>query len=150
MIEFARSDFVSLELFELNWRFTPDDTGAFSPDLLARIRPLTSERAADFAAFARSQCEEANQFGQTFPSDGEADVVRERLRALPPRSSESVLVSWDAQTALVTDWAVFVTLWDDFCYRSSDDVTIWPLDHSWVLCYRHYDIFQFTSAAPAV
>jgi hypothetical protein len=150
MIALASSDFVALDLFTLKWRFTPDRTGPLAPGLLARIRPLTTERAEDFAAFARSQCEKALPFGQTFRSDDAADIVRAQLRALSPAPSETVLVSWDAQTAVATDWEVFVALWDDFCYPASDDVTIWPLDQSWILCYRHHDIFQFSSSAPAV
>ena len=79
----------------------------------------------------------------TFRSDDAPSDVRERLRGLPPAPDERVLVLWDARTALVTEWAVFVESWDDFCYPSSDDVSVLPLVDDWVLCYRHYEVMQF-------
>ena len=150
MIEFAPSDFVSLDAFSLGWRFAPNRVGDLPVDVLLRIRPLTVGRAAAFAAFARTQCEEAAEFGMTLRSDDAPGAVREQLRALPPAAVAEVLISWDARTALVTDWQTFIAHWDDFCYPSSDNVTIWPLDASWTLCYRHYEIFQFSSRVQAV
>lgn len=150
MIEFAASDFVSLAEFPLGWRFVPDRVADLTADILARIRPLTASRAAAVAPVARMQCEEAAAFGVTLRSDDAPGTVREQLRGLPPAASTQVLISWDARAALVTDWGVFIAHWDDFCYPSSDDVTIWPLDASWTLCYRHYEIFQFNSRVRSV
>jgi hypothetical protein len=117
MIEFAESDFVTLDAFSLGWRFTPDRVGTLSTDTLRRIRPLTAERATDFARVGRAQCDEAARFGLTFRSDDSPGAVRERLRALPPAAATEILISWDAQTVVATDWATFITHWDDFCYR---------------------------------
>jgi hypothetical protein len=150
MIEFAPADFASLDAFALGWRFTPDRAGDLSPATLARIRPLTVDRAASFAKVARDMCEEAAQFGVTFRSDDSPGTVREQLAALPAAPAVGVLISWNARTAAVTDWALFLTHWDDFCYPSSDDVTIWPFDGAWTLCYRHYEIFQFQAAPRAI
>jgi len=114
MIELATSDFVPLGVFSLSWRFTPDRTGPLAPGLLERILPLSLQRAEEFAAFARERCEDFLSFQQTFRSDDEADSVRTRLRALSPPPSEMIPVSWNAQTAVATDWEAFVALWDDF------------------------------------
>ena len=61
--------------------------------------------------------------------------------------TEAVLISWDARTAAMTDWELFVAHWDDFCYPASDDVTVFPLGGEWVLCYHHYEVFQFRQTA---
>ena len=88
-------------------------------------------------------CRDGAEFSVTFRSDDPPGAVRQRLRELPPPPDEVVLVSWDAQTAVITDWDAFVTHWDDFCYPSSDDVTVLPLAGDWDLCYRHYEVMQF-------
>ncbi|MDB4906255.1 MAG: hypothetical protein JWO05_1039 [Gemmatimonadetes bacterium] len=145
MIEFAPSDFDSLERFSRGWRFSAERIGDTSVDTIARIRPLTPERAADIAQIAVARRDENASFGTTFRSDDSPGLVREKLTALPIVGSIPVLVSWDRRTAVVTDWETFIVLWDDLCYPSSDDVTIWPFDGQWTLCYRHYEIFQFDS-----
>jgi hypothetical protein len=150
MIHFAPADFVSLDTFDLGWRFTPARAGDLSPATLARIRPLTAARAAGFAQFARDACEDAAQLGATFRSDNPPGAVREQLAALPPVPSTQIVLSWNARTAAVSDWEIFLAQWDDFCYPSSDDVTIWPFDSTWTLCYRHYEIFQFRALSPQV
>jgi hypothetical protein len=150
MIELAPSDFVSLDTFPLGWRFAPERVGSISSTTLARIRALSADRAAAFAHGARERCEEAARFAVTFRSDESPGVVRAQLQALPPHPATGILISWDARTAVASDWEVFVAHWDDFCYPSSDDVTMWPLDDGWTLCYRHYEIFQFDSRLRAV
>jgi hypothetical protein len=70
-------------------------------------------------------------------------MVNERIRALPIPPTASVLVVWNDETAVVTDWAFFAERWDDFCYPASDDVTIWAPGEPWTLCYRHFDVMQF-------
>jgi hypothetical protein len=75
--------------------------------------------------------------------------VAERLRGLAPTPGTPVLVSWHDEVAVLTDWELFVAHWDDFCYLSSDDVTVWPPSGEWILCYRHYEVFQLRSNAPA-
>lgn len=150
MIEFVTSDFIPLDRFSLGWRFAPDRVGDLAADVRGRIRPLTAARAAEFAHVARAQCEESAAFTATFRSDDSPRSVRDQLRALPPAASTPILISWDDRTMLVSDWETFVAHWDDFCYPASDDVTIRPLDASWTLCYRHYEIFQFHSRVRSV
>jgi hypothetical protein len=143
------SDFTSLEQFPLRWRFTDPRRSAIPPEALKRIRPLTASRANECAAAARVRGSEERTFGVTFRSDDRPDDVRSRLRGLPPAPGEEILVSWNSNTAVTSTWDVFVAYWDDFCYPSSDDVTVWPVDEGWTLCYRHYEIFQFTSGLRA-
>jgi hypothetical protein len=150
MAELGISDFISLDLFSLGWRFAPDRVGNLPPEILHRIRPLNPDRAAEFAQVAKEQCGEAATFGVTFRSDDSPGAVRAQLLALPPDATTEILASWDARTAVATDWETFVEHWDDFCYPSSDDVTVWPLDRSWTLCYRHFETFQFSSRLRAV
>jgi hypothetical protein len=150
MTELDSSDFVSMDVFPLGWRFSSDRVGDLSSELQARIHPLSAELAAHLGKIAKGLCREGATFGVTFRSDDPPHAVRAQLLALPPDPMTDIVVSWDAKTALVTDWQSFVDHWDDFCYPSSDDITIWPLDRSWTLCYRHFEIFQFDAHLRAV
>ena len=60
-----------------------------------------------------------------------------------PSGRVPIVVSWDQQTAVVTDFELFTARWEDFCYPSSDDVAVLPLDGSWVLHYWHWEEFVF-------
>ena len=142
-IEIGDADTVPLEEFRLQWRFTDRHADRWSADTRRRVRPLSTRAAEALGSFAATSCRDGAEFSATFRSDDPPGAVRQRLRELPPPPDEVVLVSWDAQTAVVTDWDAFVTHWDDFCYPSSDDVTVLPLAGDWVLCYRHYEVMQF-------
>ena len=146
MIELAQSDFVSLEEFPLAWRFAPERVGEASSNWLSRVRPLGQSRAADAALFARDSCGASREFTITLRSDDSPLVVQAALNALPPAPATRIVLSWDSRTAVATEWEVFVAHWGVFCYPASDDVTIMPLDGDWCLCYRHYEIFQFSAA----
>jgi len=76
----------------------------------------------------------------------EQDHVRvtEALTALPIASEQRIVVEWDRVDVLETSWRTFRDYWDDFCYPSSDDVTICPVDGGWVLCYHHWERFSFS------
>ena len=148
-VELGPTDFVPMAEFPLRWRFTDPRWAQLPPERLARIRPLRPARAAEFAAWARRQCAEGAPYAVTFRTDDAPERVAERLRGLPPRPATPVLVSWHDEVAVLTDWELFVAHWDDFCYPSSDDVTVWPASGEWTLCYRHYDVFQLRSEPPA-
>jgi hypothetical protein len=136
-------DFVPLTGFRLHWRFSGRQHGAMSDGFLQRIRPLSEAAASRLGPSVAAVSRDAGSFAATFRSDDTPDVVRNRLRELPPAASDIVLVSWDERTAVVTDWDCFVTYWDDFCYPSADDVTVLPLEGDWMVCYRHYEAIQF-------
>jgi hypothetical protein len=145
MIEIATADVVPLAEFPLRWRFGGHPYGDVPSDTLARIHPLGAARAGTLAALARESYRDGMPAGTTFRSDDQPGVVTSRLRALPPAPADRIVISWNDRTAVATDWEIFVAHWDDFCYPASDDVTVWPLDESWTLWYRHFECFQFTS-----
>ena len=124
-------------------RFIVERGASLATDVIAKLRPLSGLAAAAIAEVAcerrRANCRD----NLTFRSDDPPGIVGETLRALPPAGDTPVIVSWDRDTALATDWAFFVARWGDFCYPASDDVTIWSLADDWTLSYRHYEVFQF-------
>jgi hypothetical protein len=74
---------------------------------------------------------------------GDPAPVRAWLTTLPVEPGASILLSWDVETAVATDWQTFLAYWDDFCYAGSDDVTVWSPGAPWYLCYDHEEVFRF-------
>jgi hypothetical protein len=65
------------------------------------------------------------------------------LRSQSPQLTEKIIVSWDRETALRTDWDLFTSQWDDFCYPATDDLLVLPASAEWILRYHHEEIFYF-------
>ena len=137
--------FIPLDEFSLGWRFLDPGTGEVAGHFAGRVRALTAVRAEALDHEAVARCAEPGDFTVTFRTDDSPGLVNERLRALPVADDVRIIVSWDAATAMVADWGIFVSNWDDFCYPASDDLSVWPLDGGWTLCYRHYEVLQFRS-----
>lgn len=150
MIEFRPLDFVPLADFPLRWRWTEPRGNTLPPRVLARIRPLSAARAAELAPHAAYLCDERRELSREMRADGEAASVAAWLRTLHIDPTTRVVVSWDAASAVVTDWEVFCRYWDDFCYPAADDVTILPLSEDWVLCYDRFQLFRLDHPDHAV
>lgn len=153
MIQLATEDFVPLAHFGRARRFADPAFNVLPPETLADLRPLTPSRAAALHPSLTRACATlhlgVSEASISFRADGtdEGSDARTRgdLAALPIDDGERVIVSWDATDAAETSWKTFRTYWDDFCYPSSDDVTISPLDERWLLCYHHEGRFAFDS-----
>ena len=144
------SQFSSITDFELAWRWTQASHAVLPPDVLATIRPFTSAVAAELNAEATALAEALLAEPARFPALVEAaDEVRNRLQELGIANSTPIVVSWTPRVAVATVWGTFAAFWDDFCYPSSDDVTVWPEGGNWVLGYHHEGLFEFGRAAVA-
>jgi hypothetical protein len=148
MMTLSESDFVPLEAFPLAWRWTQESHAVLPAASLARIRPLSSERAASIAPEATELCI-GGDTATLRSAAGDPARVREWLTALPIAPESSILASWDVETAVASDWQTFVAYWDDFCYPRSDDVTVWSPDATWYLCYDHEEVFRFGRRSPS-
>ncbi len=125
-------------------RFIGERDASPATEAIAKLRPLSGLAAAAIAEVACERHRVNCRDNLTFRSDDPPGIVGETLRGLPPSGDTPVIVSWDRDTALATNWGFFVARWDDFCYPASDDVTIWSLADDWTLSYRHYEVFQFS------
>ena len=132
---------MTIQEFPLAWRWTQPSHTVLPPDVLARIRPLSSAEAARVHQSSRH------------PHSGAADScsaeeesrARIWLRRVQPELRAGVFVSWSEDLAVETSWDIFTEYWDDFCYPSSDDVTVVPVAGSWRLIYHHYEQFEFVT-----
>lgn len=141
------SSIIPLADFPLGWRFEARRHSLPEAALLSRIKPLDAATATRIAGVVER--ERDSRAALIFRSDETPGAVRRQLIELPIPNEASVVLSWNGTTALLTDWAIFVLHWDDFCYPASDEVTIRPLDGEWTLRYRRYEVFQFWLASQA-
>jgi hypothetical protein len=149
------SDFIPLQDFSFRYRWPEPRYNVLPPSALAAIHPLTAAKAREIHRLAlpyrRSLADTPvgvipEHFGgvaTAFSTFRDESSVPARLQALVPNDEQSVVASWDDRTAVLTAWWVFRTYWDDFCYPSSDDVTVIPHSGDWLLWYDHEERFLF-------
>jgi hypothetical protein len=143
-------DFDSMDRFPLRWRWTDPKWNKLPAERLEKIRPLIASRAREInergMAFYHALERRQDLFSQILEHDDSGSVSPEAvklwLRSLPAVEEQSVLVHWDQETAVLTNWATFCEYWDDFCYPMSD-VVIWPITEEWALRYHRAERLTF-------
>src|SRR3954451_13209580 len=127
--------------FPLIWRWTSPSHALFSTAQLALLVPCfedDAQRLHDnslryFSGRALELDKNTFQVVHSHPADVSTDEGCRWLRDQFGELSARISISWDPQTALETRWDLFTSHWNDFCYPSSDDVFISPIDNSWLL-----------------
>ncbi len=76
--------------------------------------------------------------------DDDYDAVTKWLQFLP-KPTGSIVISWDRETAVQTNWDTFVSYWDDFLYPGSDDVAVFDNNGLWLLDYNHNGILKYVT-----
>ncbi len=130
---------MSIQDFPLAWRWTQSSHAILPPDVLARIRPLSSAEAAQIhqnSGFSHHRAAASC-------SAQDKSAVRNWLGRVQPDLGTMVFVSWSEDLAVEMNWDIFTRYWDDFCYSSSDDVAIVPSAGDWRLVYYHHGQFEF-------
>jgi hypothetical protein len=135
---------MNIREFPLAWRWTQSSHSVLPSEVLDQLRPLNLTEAARAHTIAVAQRPSGISYSTTDPDPAEA---RMWLRRVQPDLAVLVYVSWDQDSAIETTWSIFTQYWDDFCYPSSDDVTVIPIAGAWRLDYYHYEQFEF-SASP--
>lgn len=129
--------------FPLAWRWTDARYAVFPADVLAQLSPYSADEASRLFERVKALSRSEEPAALRISADSPQEQVTAWLRAQQPRLAEEVSVCWSGDTALQTRWSTFIERWDDFCYPSSDDVTILPITGSWMLMYHHWHEFEF-------
>ena len=129
---------MTIQQFPLAWRWTQPSHSVLPGEVLARIRPLSPSEAARVRTAYPAQGASVVSCSASESAD-----VHGWLRTVQPDPQLSVYVSWSQDLAVQTTWDIFAEYWDDFCYPSSDDVTVTPVTGTWRLIYHHYEQFDF-------
>ena len=141
-----------LDKFPLKWRWTEDEYCILPPEELAQITPLSPEKAkvawSKSLTFISSQSDfspntDLFESIEVIDTKDENQVSDWLMRKM---TSTDIIVSWQPEIAVFTNSQLFIKYWDEFCYPSSDDVSIWPKDESWVIHFCHHEAFCYGRA----
>jgi hypothetical protein len=142
----------SMDSSPLKWRWTDPKYCLMPEKDLNRIHPLDEESAKIVWEKSLTFVCEENDFSPSPKLFKEIDSVeavdKESVTTWLRNKLETsqIIVSWQPDSAVITDMDTFLKYWDDFCYPSSDDVSVWPENEAWVLNYSHEEVFWYGTA----
>ena len=148
-IEIDNSEITDLKDFKLNWRWEKTHNPGISDSEKAQIEPVSeieSKRLNKVIDYFEIEDNLRNDFIETdwmsanSENDEKIDAFRNKLTSILDTWDENVIVTWNRTTTLKTTKEVFLKYWDDFCYPSSDDVTIISEETNWVMFYNHIEV----------
>ena len=143
------NDFITIENFDLKWRFTETKHHLLPSQDLSFIKPLSRSKAKVFnkisLQYLGNACLLESKFDQIDALNPAKDYETVKLwlheKSLNPESE--IIVSWDNSNCVITNWGIFCKYWAAFCYPSSDDILIWSSLDKWMLYYCHEEILEF-------
>lgn len=145
---------VPMSGWRLKWRFTEDKHDNL-PDLhLSQIMPL-DEQAANFLWDVTTVgIQDDSSYGLNYFQRVEDISIKDWQDDKPVKKwlfergvpfQETVYLSWQPDTAAITNWKIFVKYWSAFYYPISDDLTIVDKSFSWNLLFYHEEHIFFGS-----
>lgn len=152
MILFGEFTKIKIADFALNWRWTDPHYCMMPLNDIGQIYPVDEESSKyiwDESLLLIDDHDELAVPNDKFLKCELADIdqivdVIDWLKQRLPKCD--VVINWQPDCSVITNTALFIRYWDDFCYLSSDDVSIWPEDQSWVLHYHHSNVFVYGSS----
>ncbi len=135
---------MTIREFPLAWRWTQASHAVLPDQVIDQLRPLNPAEAMRVHTIPVAERPPGISCSTNNPDPSGVQVW---LRRVQPDVAARVYVSWDQDLAIETTWRIFTQYWDDFCYPSSDDVTVIPVAGSWRLDYYHYEQFEFSAGS---
>lgn len=145
-------EIISLEAFELGWRFDKihnSEITAAEKKLITALSPTESQRVNKIIGYYENPENRVRKYTETnwFSAHSETAEKEVRFRKkienylLP--YSDDLIVSWNRRTAVQTSKSIFLKYLTDFLYPGSDDVTIVSINLTWMLFYDHTEVANF-------
>ncbi|MEM1326728.1 MAG: hypothetical protein AAGI23_12275 [Bacteroidota bacterium] len=152
IIQVDNKEIIPLKEFELSWRWKRTHNPDISSSELEQIMPVSEiesrrlNKVIDYFEYEenlRKSYSQSDWMSANSETDTHVKRFQEELFSRLGDSEEYVIITWDRTTTLQTTKALFVKYWYDFCYPSSDDVTVISDNTRWVLFFRHEQIANF-------
>ena len=150
-IEFDTKEIIPFENFKLNWRWDSVHS-TISTEEKKQIKPFSeieSKRINKIIDYFESETNLRKSFESSnwFSANSDTELAREKftdnIRRLTQNYNERLFVSWNRTTCVYTNKEIFIKYWGDFCYPSSDDITIISEFTNWVYFYNHIEVGIF-------
>lgn len=153
-IEIDIKEIIPITEFELNWRWDKTHNSTITPIEIEQIQPVSKtesrrlNKVIDYFESIdnlRRQYKETDWISANSESDIKIEEFRNRLISLLKPWNEDVIVTWNRTTTLRTTKEIFIKYWDNFCYTSSDDVTIISEETNWIMFFSHFGVANIWS-----
>jgi hypothetical protein len=154
LIEHNKLETIPFEQFELNWRWNVKHNPKISDEEKSMIIPLKTEEAQKvnkIIDYFENENNLIKKYKDTdwFTVSADSKVLKEKfiskVKAETNNFDENIYITWNRKTCVYTTKKIFLNLWDDFCYPSSDDVTVISEKTNWILIYHHNEIAKIWS-----
>lgn len=143
------ANYISMNDFELKWRFTEEEYNVLPKDDLDKIRPLSLNYSNECwnywisdkeGHFMKLQLDEnVNYITLEDCGWGDSENEQETLEFLNKNievhKDQKITFFWNKNLAVETYWEIFVKYWTDFCYPSDDSNIIVIHDYPYALVY---------------
>ena len=148
-MEFSKLHKISIDEFILKWRWTDSKYCLMPENDLRKIYPLDENSSKLIWENSLTFTSDESDFSpsnklfteiENIETENNTGVSNWLIKKL---TNCQIVVNWQPDSSVLTNTEVFIKYWDDFCYPSSDDVSIWPEDESWILHYWHEEQFWF-------
>ena len=147
MIDNNRIEFTDINNFELKWRWLGGNYANFTPDILSKIKILDS-KSSKYVYNKLEKYFSNYSLNNTFVKDiksfeiRDSEILKKFWTKTRMTDDTQIIISWDENNCVITNWKIFKYNWDDFCYPSSDDVFIYPMNGDFIIYYMHEEIFM--------
>jgi len=151
-IELDTNEIISFEDFELNWRWDDIHNPDISNEDKGQIIPLSIQESKRINKIIDYFELESNLYKSFEPTDwirassetlDSIEKFSNDFKKLTQDYNENLFISWNRTTCIYTTKEIFIKYWDDFCYPSSDDITIISELTNWVYFYNHIEVGRF-------
>jgi hypothetical protein len=151
-IELNTKEVIPFEDFELSWRWDNIHNSDISLEEKGQIKPLTIQESKLINKVIEYFESESNLHNTFEPTDwirassetkDSIDKFANDFQQLTQDYNENLFISWNRSTCIYTSKEIFIKFWDDFCYPSSDDITIISELTNWVYFYNHIEVGRF-------
>lgn len=156
-IEKLKKYSIKMENFKLKWRFTNSLWNKLPERNVHQIIPLSNIGANEISKIIKK---EKTSLNIPFTHDyfrvidkakilsNNEKIIENWLLARAISPQQEIILYWDDETAVITNWKTFVEYFDDFFYGGSDDLEVFSETLDWMLLCFHEDELYFGSNDP--
>ncbi len=148
-VEIDSKEVIPLKDFVLNWRWEKTHNPNITDSEKEYLQPVTeseSKRLNKVIDYFENEENLKDKYQQidwisaNSENDQKVEEFRNLLTEIIRSWDEAVIITWNRTTTLRTTKEIFLKYWDDFCYPSSDDVTIISEKTNWIMFYNHIEV----------
>jgi len=143
---------ISIDDFQLKWRFTEAKYDMLPDQHLAQLKPLDKIGSQFLSNYIlqtslHDDIPFKKDFFRTIDKTkiltGNEKEIKKWLYQRGIAFDKPVFLSWDNENSMIVPWKILIKYFDSFYYPSSDDLTVFDQSMDWALLFFHDDEIYF-------